>query len=334
LRAVTAQETDDESPSTVEEGALTGAGSRNSHVARIQRARIVSAMVEVCRERGAADVAVAHVVARAGVSRRTFYELFDGCESCLLSALDEATSAACKRVCDAYDVELLWRERIRAALAALLSFLDEEPALAHLLMVGSHAAGRGAHERREFLLVHAMAALESVRRDAPHGLQPLPLTAEGILGAVLLVLERRIVDGRDGPLSELTNSLMSMIVLPYLGTRAAHAELKRTVVLSEPTSRPKRGSLNGLDIRLTYRTIRVLEAIAARPGCSNREVGRAAGAVDAGQISKLLRRLQGLGLVENREGRQPKGTPNAWFLTGKGAEVERAIAAHAAVLRA
>jgi hypothetical protein len=48
---------------------------------------------------------------------------------------------------------------------------------------------------------------------------------------------------------------------------------------------------------------------------------------DQGQISKLLTRLEHLGLVENSGEGPAKGEPNAWSLTRKGSEVERAIGA-------
>ncbi len=54
-------------------------------------------MVEVA-ERGAANVSVAHVVERAGVSRRTFYELFADREECFLAAFDDAVSRASRYV--------------------------------------------------------------------------------------------------------------------------------------------------------------------------------------------------------------------------------------------
>ena len=79
--------------------------------------------------------------------------------------------------------------------------------------------------------------------------------------------------------------------------------------------------LHGLEMRLTYRTLRVLSAIAAEPGVSNRRVADAAGVLDQGQISKLLARLERLGLVQNTADGQPKGAPNAWILTGRGALV-------------
>lgn len=78
-------------------------------------------------------------------------------------------------------------------------------------------------------------------------------------------------------------------------------------------------------MRLTYRTVRVLLAIASRPAASNRQVATAAGISDQGQISKLLSRLQALGLIGNDGGDHAKGKPNAWSLTPRGAEVTRTL---------
>ena len=64
--------------------------------------------------------------------------------------------------------------------------------------------------------------------------------------------------------------------------------------------------------------------IAGHPGASNREIAEGSGIVDQGQISKLLARLAGLSLVENRGEGKEKGTVNAWQLTARGAQVERA----------
>jgi hypothetical protein len=76
---------------------------------------------------------------------------------------------------------------------------------------------------------------------------------------------------------------------------------------------------------MTYRTGRVLAAIAELGGRgsdpSNREVADAAGVLDEGQISKLLKRLEGLGLIENTGEGQPMGKANAWRLTAWGVEV-------------
>ena len=86
-------------------------------------------------------------------------------------------------------------------------------------------------------------------------------------------------------------------------------------------------------MRLTYRTVRVLVAIAALggrgSGPSNREVSEAAGVADQGQISKLLARLEHLGLIANGGEGHARGEPNAWRLTTKGRDVERTLSRQA-----
>jgi AcrR family transcriptional regulator len=306
-------------------------------VSEIQRARIIAAMTEVACERGASNVTVAHVVERAGVSRRTFYELFDDREDCFVAAFEQALRRAAELVLPAYRAEGRWSERIRAALVALLEFLDGEPVMG-LLLVGPPGAGTLALERRRRVLAHVIAAVDEGRtlkgiakghaaseRSKPAA-GPPPLTAEGIVGGALSILHARLSEQSPGSLLELTNPLMSMIVLPYLGAAAARRELERPA----PRRRAPVPSANGnplreLQMRLTYRTVRVLLAVAARPGGSNRQVADAAGITDQGQISKLLGRLQGLGLIENTGAGSVRGAPNAWVLTAKGWEVETAI---------
>src|SRR5450755_1830932 len=93
-----------------ERGALAGA-----EVEDIQRARILSAMVEVASEAGYVGAAVAPVVARAGVSRRTFYELFDGREDCFLAAFEWGVAHAREVMVESYASQRSWRERVRYA---------------------------------------------------------------------------------------------------------------------------------------------------------------------------------------------------------------------------
>jgi AcrR family transcriptional regulator len=307
-------------------------GFEHERVTDIQRARMLAAMAEVCAERGAANVTVAHVVARSGVSRRTFYEQFTDREDCFLAALNEALACAARYVLPAYETPGRWRERVRTGLIALLSFLEDEPNMGRLLVVETLGAGERALARRQHVLSMVLAALDEGRGEAKGAEGPPPLTAEGVAGSVLSVLLARLAgygwaDAKNGSLLELTGQLMSMIVLPYLGSAAARRELQRAVPARDHRWTPAPANpLRELEMRLTYRTVRVLLSIAALPGASNRELGAAADISDQGQISKLLTRLERLGLIENTGEGHARGAPNAWRLTGRGMQIERAVA--------
>jgi AcrR family transcriptional regulator len=301
-------------------------GLPREHVSEIQRLRILGAMGEVASERGAGSVTVAHVVARAGVSRRTFYDLFEDREACFLQAFEEALAQASVGVLQAYRAPGSWRERVRAALWAALVFFDAHPAAARLCVVEALAAGPRALEYRGSVLSRLIAAVDEGREEVPRGSrQPAPLTADGVVGAVLSVIHSRLLRSGRALLSELLGELMGMIVLPYLGPAAARRELDKPAPRLENSTPPEGDPLGGLDMRITYRTVRVLMTIAQHPGASNREIATEAGIADQGQVSKLLARLEHLGLARNEGIGPAKGAPNAWVLTLKGQRVEQAI---------
>jgi AcrR family transcriptional regulator len=303
------------------------AGFARDQVDEIQRARILGALGEIVAEHGAGAAIVAHIVARAGVSRRTFYELFADRGECFLAAFEHTVELAAQRVLPAFGGAGRWRERIRAGLLALLEFCDEEPELGALAVVHVLGAGPQALRRRAVVLEALTAAVDEGRGEARKGHEPGPLTAEGVVGAVLAVLHTRLSHGERRSLTSLAGPLMSMIVLPYLGSAAAERELARPAPKVAGTRRPRtrEDPLKDLDMRLTYRTVRVLVAIAAEPGANNRQVGNAAGIVDQGQTSKLLQRLEHLGLIQRAALTNGKGEPNAWRLTARGQQLRRTI---------
>ena len=304
-------------------------------------------MAAVTAEWGAGAVTVSHVVARAGVSRRTFYELFADREACLLAAFELGVERARARIEPAYVAQSRWREAIREGLAAFLAFLEDEPALGRLCVVDSLGGGAAVLSRRAQVLGLLAEVVDRGRQEGAAGReQPPALVAEGVVGAVMSVLYTRLQAGDDWhhtdpgerPLSELFGVLMNLILLPYLGAGAARRELNRPAPVPPARTEPARaaegagggpGDEAGGDpiVRLTYRTTRVLTAIAELSeegsGPSNREVAARAGIADQGQISKLLARLLSLGLVKNVGDRSARGAPNAWRLTELGKRAER-----------
>jgi DNA-binding MarR family transcriptional regulator len=70
--------------------------------------------------------------------------------------------------------------------------------------------------------------------------------------------------------------------------------------------------------RPTGKTLAVLDAIRGDEGISNSGIADACGGADAGQISKLLGRLESAGLIAREAGSHGRGHPNAWMLTPAG----------------
>jgi AcrR family transcriptional regulator len=291
---------------------------------------MIAAAVDTVEEVGYARVTVAQLIARARISRKTFYDLFADREDCFLAAFEHALSQASCVATEAYKSEPGWREGTRSALTKLLVFIDEEPSLARLLILESLAGAEKVLLRRAEVLDDLARLIDGGRLVNNRGSYPPPLTGAAVVGGVLAVLYARVLKERQEPLTDLLGPLMSMIVLPYLGDTAARHEIDRPGCPAGParkgarhpaSAKDRRESLN---VRLTYRSVRVLMAIAEQPGACNREVADRSGIVDQGQVSKLLARLARLNLTENLRKGQQAGAPNAWRLTPLGAKLERA----------
>jgi AcrR family transcriptional regulator/DNA-binding MarR family transcriptional regulator len=303
------------------------------YVSAAQRERLLDAAVAVVAEEGYRRMSVRRVAGRARVSSKTFYDLFADREDCFLNAFDQAVEELARVVIPAFAGEREWSVRIRAGLAVLLERLDGEPALRTLVFVEALGAGPRVLERRAEVLAVLQDAVDH-GRDGMKAATELPaLTAEGVVGAAFGVIYARLLDAAPDPLIGLLNPLMAMLVLPYRGHTVSARELSRPV--PEPVVAPSNmtslgaslergeGAPSRTDFRLTVRTHKVLTAVGGHPGASNRQVSDVADVRDQGQISRLLARLEGLGLLRNMGGRT-QGIPNAWQLTARGEEVAAA----------
>ena len=320
------------SPASV--GVAVRRAQPRAQVAEIQRSRLLAGAVGAIDEHGYAQTTVGHIALRAGVSRRTFYELFADREACLAALFGDVVKMIEGELAAAGLEGLGWRERVRGGLWAILSFFDREPALARVCVIQVLHGGPGVLGRRDEVLARLAAVLDEGRGEGARGAQCTALTAEGLVGAAFGIVYARLLRRERKPLADLFGELMGMIVLPYLGSGAARREQARPVPGLASVGGVEWASvqpggegdpLAGTGMRLTYRTARVLECIGGEPGASNRVVAEHAGVADPGQISKLLRRLERRGLVANTGGGHLNGEPNAWALTEEGRQVSRRL---------
>jgi AcrR family transcriptional regulator len=182
-------------------------GLSREFVSAQQRERILLAFAESVAGYGYAGSSVERVAARAGVSRRTFYEQFRGKEDAYLQLYEELTGALVARVTAAGgDGEGDWSRR---CLDALLAGVAAEPLFARLCIVDVLGAGPTAITARDRCL-RTFADLLARLAAGGGAERPLaPLAAEGLVGAIYDVMYNRVVQDQAAELPDLLDDLHS-----------------------------------------------------------------------------------------------------------------------------
>jgi AcrR family transcriptional regulator len=194
-------------------------------VSRSQRDRLLEATMRVVAGKGYAATTVADLTREAGISRTTFYELFDDREACFLAAYDNAVDGLVRQITAAYETEERWPDRARAGLATLLEALAADPELARLALVDVAAAGPAAQRRLRAAVQRLTPFFDEGRDFAPGG-RGLPADVSRMAaGAVVGLISDELVAGRADELPSLLSDLLFATLVPYLGPDAAAREV-------------------------------------------------------------------------------------------------------------
>lgn len=194
-------------------------------VKAVQRERLLAAITEAVTEIGYNTLTVQNVLARAGISRPTFYEQFEDKEDCFLAAFDAASTRMYERIeAVVSNSGPGWRDRLRSGIAELLRFIADEPQEARLVLVEARASSPTGLRRRDELLDRFAACIDAlVREDLDE--PPSAIAAAGVVGGIESVLYARLQKGETEDLDALLPSLMYFAVLAYAGREAAGEEL-------------------------------------------------------------------------------------------------------------
>jgi len=199
-------------------------GLTPEQVAESQRVRILAAMRDLVATHGYHDVPVASVIQHAGVSRKTFYELYSSKEECFVAIYEQEMERVLAPTLHAFEGSEPWVDRLRTALGVLLGTLATHPAAARICFVEVLAAGPLALERR----AQAYAALDPLfappaagSPDAPDQvaaaapLAPTRAIVAGSVGYLTETLHREIGAGRTSELPKLRAQLTQTLTLPF-----------------------------------------------------------------------------------------------------------------------
>jgi AcrR family transcriptional regulator len=186
-----------------------------------QRERLLKAASAALAEVGYAELTVKDMIDCAGVSRRTFYQLYDDKLECVLAAHEDALGRLREVVATACAAEITWADGVAAAVDAGLRFATRNPSETRLLLLATHTvseprlmgAALAAHEQ--------FAELLRAGRKQRGGGSPTELTESAVIGSVTAVLGARLSAGQTEGLRNLAPELVQIILAPYLGYEEA-----------------------------------------------------------------------------------------------------------------
>jgi AcrR family transcriptional regulator len=198
-------------------------GLPRDFVVHNQRERLIAGLAEAVAEKGYGGTTIADITRHAAVSRRTFYEHFEGKDECFVAAFDTVTEQLRERVGEAFDGEDEWPAATRAALDAMLTFLAAEPNLARLAMVEAMVAGPVVVERYDAAVQTFLPYLKAGRKGRSKAVlrRLSDSTEEALIGGMVSLIARRIVAGQTDDLESLLPDLTEFTLAPYVGNDEA-----------------------------------------------------------------------------------------------------------------
>ena len=188
----------------------------SARVAAEQRRRILTAVpLALACGKGYESVAVERIVALSGVSRRTFYELFEDRADVFLAAYDEAFGYLHRATMTAAVACERWPERIVAALRSALDLAAAHPLLGSMIAVEPLGASP-ALRRHHYRCLDRFVPLLRDGRQEQMGSDELPETLEpALVGAVCQMVGSRLHRGVAGSLPMLVPDLADLLLTPY-----------------------------------------------------------------------------------------------------------------------
>lgn len=179
------------------------------------RQRLLDGLAQALRERSYTELTIADIVAAAHVSRRTFYEHFEGKEACLLALCERLSTEVLVLIAQGYDPLGDWVEQLHQVTTAYLQSLQAQPALVKSLYLELMAIGpTGLAMRRrigqrfaQFLIMQV--ELSKAREPGKRSLSPALATA--VVGGINELILQAIEEGRADRLSELAPTVSEFV---------------------------------------------------------------------------------------------------------------------------
>jgi len=183
-----------------------------------QRARLLTATTIALVEHGYSRLTVSGIARSAGVSRATFYELFDDKDECVLAAYRGAAADFEHTVKAACIPTEGWTQGVVAATEAALRFACERKHEARLVF----AVELICEPALAPALIATQERLASLLSRGRHGVVgETPRLSEATIAGATWVAARRLRECQPAELLALREELIEILLTPYLGCEGA-----------------------------------------------------------------------------------------------------------------
>ncbi len=187
--------------------------------AHLEREWILIGMAECCAAKGYEQATIADVCKAAGVSRESFDRTFAGKGECLGAVMEAVVAEAWRALDGVRSPDAPWGVGLREGCVALLGFLAEHPAFAHVALLEAPMAGGRAGVLAASSRAALLDYLERGREQT--GLEISVLAGRGALAGVEALVAVRLLAGETERLPELAPDIVYMLAVPFLGAGEA-----------------------------------------------------------------------------------------------------------------
>jgi AcrR family transcriptional regulator len=189
--------------------------STSTDVGTDHRQRLLEGLATVLNERAYADLTIADIVASAHVSRRTFYEQFDGKDACLLALCEHRSQEVLNLIMSGYQHGDDWVAQLDHVTRLYLGSLQAQPGLLRALYLDTLSIGpAGLAMRRQISERFAqflMMQVEVARLTEPHKRPLSPALATAVVGGINELILQAIEDQRADRLTELSDTISEFV---------------------------------------------------------------------------------------------------------------------------
>jgi len=244
-----------ESDSLRERMLRPGPGTPAEEVSENQRQRLFGAMVASVAQRGYEATRVGDLVRISGVSKRSFYDLYDDKEACFVAAL-EVVLASIVEASLSPDAAGNPPQGARGYLARFAETIAAQPAAARMCLIDVYAAGPRATRLLEAATGQAEALLRERLGETSEWAEMPPEVTAAAVGAILEISRNRLLRHDEKELPSAGAELLG-VMLSYRPPTEPLRRPRRAQRIENPAPPPQDHA---------ERALRAFEAIVAEQG--------------------------------------------------------------------